>query len=348
MQLERGKHTYAEIMSQGSVWKTALEAFDEQVVGLEAVLRRPVPQTLFTGCGSTYYLSQAAAANWQVLTGRAARGVPASEIWLQPDAVLSNEETLLVAVSRSAETTETLRALDVFKSRGGNEVLAITVYGERELARRAGYKLAARGAEEESVAQTRSFTSMYLLAQAAAGVAGGKQEHLKSLRQAPEHFSPLVSRYEDLARSLGQDLTLERFVFLGSGANYGLACEAMLKMKEMSLSPSEAFHFLEFRHGPKSVVAPGTLIVGLLGDTAYTEEVKVLEEMRALGARILALGEPQTNPSVDYMISLDTGMPELPRSVLLLPVLQLLAFYRSYEKGLDPDRPTNLDAVVRL
>jgi glucosamine--fructose-6-phosphate aminotransferase (isomerizing) len=348
MQLARGNHTYNEIKSQGTVWAATLAAFDEQAGRVEALLRRPFAQTLFTGCGSTYYLSRAAASVWQSLTRRAARGVPASEIWLQSSSVLTAEETLLVTVSRSGETTETLRALEVFEAQGGEESLSITVYGDKELARRTGHSLVTRGAEEESVAQTRSFSSMYLLAQAAAGLAAGDSRHLESLRQAPDFFQPLIARYEELAHSLSRDMSLERFIFLGSGAQYGLACEAMLKMKEMSLSPSEAFHFLEFRHGPMSVVAPGTLIVGLLGDAAYEQEVRVLSEMQALGARVLALGENPTGLDADHVVSLGSGLPELPRSVLLLPVLQLLAFYRAYEKGLDPDRPTNLNAVVRL
>lgn len=348
MQIERGRHTYSEIMSQGAVWAATLEAFDEQASGVESLLRRPFSQTLFTGCGSTYYLSRAAASAWQSLTRRPARGVPASEIWLQSSSVLAGEDTLLVTVSRSGETTETLRALEVFEAEGGRESLSITVYGERELARRTRHALVTRGAEEESVAQTRSFSSMYLLAQAAAGAAAGDSRHLESLRQAPAHFQPLVARHEELARTLARDKSLVRFIFLGSGAQYGLACEAMLKMKEMSLSPSEAFHFLEFRHGPMSVVAPGTLIVGLLGERAYEQEVKVLNEMQALGARVLAVGENPANLAAEHVVSLSSGLPELPRSILLLPVLQLLAFYRAYEKGLDPDRPTNLNAVVRL
>jgi glutamine---fructose-6-phosphate transaminase (isomerizing) len=348
MQGERGKHTYREIMSQGETWEATLKAFEEQAGKVSGLLGKSFSQTLFTGCGSTYYLSWAAAANWQSLTQRRARGVPASEIWLQPDTLLTSEQTLLVAVSRSGETTETLRALDVFRQRGGRDVLAVSVYGERDFIRQAEYSLVTRGAEEESVAQTRSFTSMYLLTQAAAALAASRADQLESLRQVAQHFAALVRGYEPLARDLAQDSRLERFIFLGSGANYGLACEAMLKMKEMSLSPSEAFHFMEFRHGPKSVAAPGTLIVGLVGDTAQDEERKVLEEMRDLGATVLAVADSPSKIRADHVVALNSGLNEQARSVLLLPILQLLAFYRAYEKGLNPDRPTNLDAVVRL
>jgi glucosamine--fructose-6-phosphate aminotransferase (isomerizing) len=349
MTSERGKFTYHEIMSQGEVWAATLAGFERQAPGLQAVTGQPAADTVFTGCGSTHYLSLTAAAAWQALTGRRARGVPASELWLFPENVLTDPaDTLLVTVSRSAETTETLRALEVFTRRGGRGSLAVVAYGGRELARRAGYALVTTGAEEESVAQTRSFTSMLVLALAAACDTAGNAEALAALQRMPARFGPLAAEYEALSRQLAQQSSLERFIFLGSGANYGLACEAMLKMKEMSLSPSEAFHFLEFRHGPKSVVAPGTLLVGLVGDTARAEELKVLGEMRELGATVLALVEEGGGLGLDHVVELRSGVPELPRLPLLLPVLQLLAYHRSYEKGLNPDRPNNLEAVVRL
>ena len=130
--------------------------------------------------------------------------------------------------------------------------------------------------------------------------------------------------------------------------NYGLACEAMLKTKEMSLTPSEAFHFMEFRHGPKSVVRPGTLIVGLIDEAARTQEGLLLAEMRSLGATILAISESENGVTADYQVSLRSGRDYLASRVLTLPLLQLMAYYRSVYKGLNPDRPTNLEAVVRL
>ena len=95
----------------------------------------------------------------------------------------------------------------------------------------------------------------------------------------------LIARYDSLARSIGEDLALDRFYFLGSGIRYGLACEMNLKMKEMTLTHSEPFHFLEFRHGPMSMVSPSTLLVGLLSDRNRAYEMAVLDEMRLLGGR---------------------------------------------------------------
>jgi glucosamine--fructose-6-phosphate aminotransferase (isomerizing) len=126
-----------------------------------------------------------------------------------------------------------------------------------------------------------------------------------------------------------------------------LACEANLKMKEMSLTHSEPFHFLEFRHGPKSMVGLTAMVVGLLSDAQRAYEGAVLREMRQLGAKTLVLGE-RSDDREEVDIALESHVPEEVRNVLYLPLLQLMAYHRAIAKGLDPDRPHNLDAVVSL
>ena len=113
-------------------------------------------------------------------------------------------------------------------------------------------------------------------------------------------------------------------------------------MKEMTLTHSEPFHFLEFRHGPMSMVNEKAVVVGLLSDVNRVHEAKVLSEMKMLGGRVTSLGESGAD------VSFKSQIPEQVRGVLYLPVLQLIAFYRSVAKGLNPDRPANLTAVVKL
>jgi glucosamine--fructose-6-phosphate aminotransferase (isomerizing) len=341
-------HTYREIKSQSETWTSTLNSFQGQSAGLPGFFNKPCSEIIFTGCGSTYYLSMTASVIWQSLTGTTARALPASELWLFPGVYFSGQDPLLVTISRSGETTETLRALDAFRERTGRESLAITCNPQSRLARESTFNLIARNAEEKSVAQTRSFTSMLLLAQAAAGLAARQPDYLARLALIPTAFNRLLLAYEGLAKQLAEDFRLNHMVFLGSGANYGLACEAMLKMKEMSLTRSEAFHFLEFRHGPKSIVTEETLVIGLVSESAREEEGKVLAEMRALGAKVLSLSESQADLSAGETVQINSGLDDLARGALYLPVLQLMAYYRAIDKGLNPDRPTNLEAVVRL
>ena len=330
-------HTYNEIKSQTEAWAQAIALVSEKALPTVGNYE----QVVFTGCGSTYYLSLAASALYQELTGRAARAVPGGDLLLNPQTVLTAQSTLLVAVSRSGTTTETVRAVEKFRREKRGDVLVISNYDE-VLSRLADVNIVINKGQEESMAQTRSFASMYMAATAICARLSGKDELVESILELPKLGGRLMAEYESLAREVGSNIHYDRFYFLGSGIRYGLACEVNLKMKEMTLTHSEPFHFLEFRHGPMSMVNEKAVVVGMLSDANRNHEQKVLSEMRMLGGTVLSLGEQ------DADVSFASKLPESVRGVLYLPVLQLMAFYRSITKGLNPDRPQNLTAVVKL
>lgn len=343
-------HTYHEITTQPQAWEDVLQEINAQTPQLLASWDQDKPRSvLFTGCGSTYYLARAAAVIFQAQTEIPSVAHPASDLVLFPDIFIKDgNKPLLVAISRSGETTETLLAVDRFLSLGLGQVIGITCYEDSSLAKMVSTALVARQAHEESIAQTRSFTSMLVAAQALATILAGKSLSDEYLR-LPRLGANLLDDHSALAKSLGEDAGIERFFFLGSGPFYGLACETMLKMKEMSLSYSEAFHFMEFRHGPMSMVDHHSLVVGMLSEMGFSHEVTVLREMRTLGARVLALYPHALPPEhADYQCLLPGGLSDLERGPLYLPVLQMLAFYRSLHNGQNPDKPNNLSAVVHL
>jgi glucosamine--fructose-6-phosphate aminotransferase (isomerizing) len=251
-------------------------------------------------------------------------------------------QTLVVAVSRSGTTSETIQALKTFKGTGHGSAVVVTNYPESPLAGLGDLVVGIPAGQEQSVAQTRSFASMFVATTAISGTLGERDDLVKAMEMLPDFGKRLMDDYDNLARTLGTNLELDRFYFLGSGPRYGLACETNLKMKEMTLTHSEPFHFFEFRHGPMSMVTETTQILGLLSDSNRAHEAAVLEEMGNLGANVLAMGESDTD------VAFASGLPEDIRDVLYLPVLQLMAYYRSVAKGLDPDRPRNLSAVVKL
>jgi glucosamine--fructose-6-phosphate aminotransferase (isomerizing) len=110
----------------------------------------------------------------------------------------------------------------------------------------------------------------------------------------------------------------------------------------MSLTHSEPFHFMEFRHGPMSMITESTALVALVSEANRTHELKVLDEMRERGAQIVPIGE------TDVAVEFRSGLSEAARSVLYLPFAQLIGYERSMAKGLNPDQPHNLTAVVKL
>lgn len=346
--MQPGYQTHQEILTQPEAWQQALDILEGNRRDLTSLLLSNYDQVLFTGCGSTYYLSLAAAALYQVCTGQIARAIPAGELLLNKNTILSRSSdkkpTLLIAISRSGSTTETVRAVEQFKAENRGPVIAITNYDHRPLPQMADLSLIIDKGQEASVAQTRSFASMYVTATGLSLLAGNLEKEHQSLRRLPEVGYQIISRYAPLAKEIGENLELDRFYFLGSGIRYGLACEANLKMKEMTLTHSEPFHFLEFRHGPMSMVNPQTVIVGLVSEANAHHESAVLHEMRALGGRTLMLAESHPEAEIQF----NSGLSELTYGVLYLPVLQLTAYYRSIAKGLNPDRPNNLSAVVEL
>lgn len=340
----QGEHTRSEIYSQPEVWERTLK---ELVSAPPGELPEPASfdQVLFVGCGSTHYLSQWAARLCQQISGVPAEAPPASELLLHPSAwIRPQARSLLVAVSRSAETTETVLAMETFQRLAHGEVLAVTCNPEGPVAANARWVLSAAHAQEISVAQTRSFTSMMLLI--AWLIAGDRGR--EAAQALPAAGAELLAQSAAAAQALGRDLTLDKFFFLGSGALYGLASEGMLKMKEMSLSHSEAYHFMEIRHGPMSIVDERAVILGLMGTEGQEHEEQVIGDMQRLRARTVALSPDGAGAAAGRVDLGADALPPLWRAPLYLPFLQLVAFHRAMAKGLNPDRPQHLEAVVKL
>lgn len=340
--MDAGYHTKKDIFSQTTAWQGALKAVENQKKEIENLMLSDFQQIIFMGCGSTYYLSLAAASLFQTQTGTICRAVPGSELLLNSNTILTKGKTLLIAVSRSGSTTETVEAVRQFKKNQEGYVIAITNYGNQPLAGLADLPIVIPEGQEVSIAQTGSFSSMFIASSALPILLSGRKELFEKMHDLPKAGESLIKKYEPIAKENGENLDLDRFYFLGSGVRYGLASEANLKMKEMSLTHSEPFYFLEFRHGPMSMVNENTAVIGLLSEKNRSYEEDVLNEMKELGGHVISLAENNAD------VSFDSGLDDLIRNILYLPVLQIMAFYRSISKGLDPDKPKNLSSVIYL
>jgi glucosamine--fructose-6-phosphate aminotransferase (isomerizing) len=341
--MENGHFTYQEICSQPQAWNAALKVLHAEQHNVFGLLNgNHIDNIIFTGCGSTYFLALAAAALTQQMTGHLSRAFPASELWLYPQSSLSKNKSLLVAVSRSGETTETLQACEAFINQHRGPLLTLSCYEEKPLAGLGAVNIVLPSGQEQSVAQTRAFSTLYLATVSLASLWAGRSELYSALSQLPEQAQKILDQATPLANQIGADDSIDRFYWLGSGPRYGLAAELSLKMKEMSLSHSEPFHFLEFRHGPKSMVTSSSLVIGLQSSINQNHESAVLEDVKSLGGRVIGIAESGAS------FQFSSGMDEAIRNVLYLPVGQLIAYQRSISKGLNPDLPHNLDAVVKL
>ncbi len=348
--MERGAATLREIYSQPEVWRDCLHTLDR--LKLEPLLGDKDPRShewVFVGCGTSYYLAQAAAATFTILTAVRARAVPASEILLFPKLVLPIEQSAIfpVLISRSGHTSEVLQVAELLRRRGV-EFLAVTCDGN-ELTRISARTLKLPVTEESTV-MTSSFTSMLMALQYIAARLAKQNEFVDALHSLPAALAELLPVYGPQLVEFAQE-SFDDVAFLAQGPLYPIASETALKVMESSSSYAQFFHTLEFRHGPKSIVSERVLVGALLSETGYAEESAVLLEMKDLGGRTLAIANqfsPAVRDSVDLSIELSLPVPELARLVVYLVWGQLLGSHLGLRKGLNPDSPRHLSRVVIL
>lgn len=348
--MESGATTLREIHGQPEVWDRCLDTLDK--LDLESLVSDEDPRAhewLFVGCGTSYYLAQAAAATFTALVGMPARAVPASEVLLFPRLVFPVEEAVVfpVLISRSGHTSEVLQVAQFLRQRSV-EFLSVTCDGN-ELTRlsRRTLKLPVM---EESTVMTSSFTSMLMALQYIAARFARQEEFVGALHSLPAALTKLLPIYSPQIEEFAQR-SFDDVAFLGQGPLYPIASETALKIMESSSSYAQFFHTLEFRHGPMSIVSEKVLVGALLSETGYAEESAVLLEMKALGGCTLAIANrltPEVRSSADLAIELGLAVPELARLVIYVVWGQLLGTRLGLRKGLNPDAPNHLSRVVTL
>jgi glutamine---fructose-6-phosphate transaminase (isomerizing) len=345
--------TWKEILSQGQIWQMVLQQMsDSAIVEKIFATHSSRKERIFVGCGSSYYLAQAAADSWTLLTGQRAHALPASEVLLFPRLFQCEvEKTQAVVISRSGKTSETVRAAKALSGELRVPTIGLTCAKSSELEKMCDSTIVLHTADEKSMVMTRSFTSMLLSLQILAARWTGNARFASGLQQMAEHFAPRINAIAQVIEAFVDKHSFADYVFLGQGPFDGITREASLKVMEMSCSYSQFFHTLEFRHGPKAIVSPNTCLMFFLSETGREAEQEVLAEMKELGGVTIAVCN-QADESVrsvsDLVIEVGFEGNEL---ALLAPYIvpgQLLGFFTGVQKGLDADQPKNLSRVVIL
>ncbi len=348
-----GAHSLAEILSQPQFWNGSLEVLrrEESLADIRHPFRFAT-EWLFIGCGSSYYVALAAAASWTMITGMRARAIPASELLLFPDLVLpGSAEVAAVVISRSGRTSEALRAAQLLEQEKNVRTLAVTSTMGQPLERIATATLPFLACDEQSTVMTRSFTSMLIGLQYLAACHAEDATLVNSLAKLPALAVRAMDALPQQIREFVAARQFADYVCLGQGPYYGLACETALKVTEMSVSYAQSFHTLEFRHGPKSIVGPETLVVFLLSERGYDAECDVLQEIKRLGGTTLTItnrADERARAASDLLFEFDFELPELARLAPHVFAGQFAGLYTGLKKGLDPDNPRNLSRVVLL
>lgn len=348
-----GHHTISEILSQPAMWTATYSHLNQEgtIKGLAAQFSAQEPW-LFVACGSSYYLSQLVSALWSRNFSFRCTAVPASEFLFAPEATLrSSGAKQVVFISRSGETTEVIRAAEILQHRKDVKTLGVTCNAASRLDDLCSHTFTLPWADEKSTVMTRSFTSILLSFQLFGAQLSGSSELSAALGSLPQIAQPWLDANADRIRKFASKRKFADFVFLGQGAHYWLAQEAALKVTEMSASYAQAYHTLEFRHGPRSIAGPDTLITFFISDAAAEEETLLVRELKALKTANLVIVNRATTElqsSSDLLVELKVPGPEFARFAVAAIPAHLLGTAVGLRKGLDPDSPKNLTRAVVL
>jgi glutamine---fructose-6-phosphate transaminase (isomerizing) len=341
-----------DIRAQGDDWHTALTALHQRSAEISRLWAHAnAQQILCTGCGSAYFAGQIVASTASAMLNLPCAAVPASEIVLFPHQhVFPAQRPLLIAASRSGETSETVEAVRVFREHYPQGcVIAVTCAPHSALAHAANLVIDTSHAFESVIVQTRSLTTMLLAMLGVITIAAGHADELLSAAYClPLDHEHLLTSHENLLQQMAH--TYSRYFYLGAGEYHGASRESMLKMKEMSRTQSECFHPLEFRHGLGANADSSSLLIGLINPHAIAPEIAVLNDMaRDQAVGVLAfVTDSARDPVQGHVIHVPSRAPRWSRVVLPLPSLQYLALQRALFNGINPDMPTHLHSFIAL
>lgn len=267
--------------------------------------------------------------------------------------------TLVVVVSQSGETADTLAALREAK-KAGSRVLAITNVVGSTVAREADDVFITQAGPEIAVASTKAYTSqliaIYLLGLYLARIRGTRSEaelaevveHLKELPELAERALERESAIRPLAEEIARH---ECMFFIGRGLDYAVAMEGSLKLKEITYIHSEAYTAGELKHGTLALIEEGVPVIALATqESVYDKMLSNIEEVKARGARVLGLaleGDTELHKLADQMLTIPRTLSLLTPVLTVIP-LQLLAYYACVTKGYDVDKPRNLAKSVTV
>ena len=341
--------TIGERLYHGELQLDGLNLSDEQITNLSRVV--------ILACGTSYHaglIGRYLLEEWARLP---AESDIASE-WRYRRPVI-DDRTLVVAISQSGETIDTLAAMKEARARGGH-VLAITNLVGSQMTRDCDSVLYTRAGLEIGVAATKTFTSqvtlMYLLA-LKLGMVRGKiptdraEKLLAEVRALPDLAQKTLDRGDAVEPVAERFWQSDFFLYLGRNIGLPIALEGALKLKEISYIPTDAYAAGEMKHGPIALLDNTTPVVVVATDNhVYEKVISNVEEVRARGAHVIAVatdGNTEIANVAEHVLYLPRTEPELQAALAILP-LQQLAYAIARRRGLDVDKPRNLAKTVTV
>ena len=330
---------------------------DFSAAALDDAFLRQLERIYFVACGSAYHVGAAAKYVIEAMTDLPVEIDLASEFRYRDPKLVKN--SLVVVVSQSGETADSLAALRLAKDKSVPVLGIVNVVGS-SIARESDYLLYTYAGPEISVATTKAYSAqlaaVYLLSTKLAQVRGCIDEQrcralIGELQALPEKIQRVLEDKERIQWFASKYANAHDIFFIGRGLDYAISLEGSLKMKEISYIHSEAYAAGELKHGTISLVEDGTLVIGVATQQALFEKtVSNLTEVKSRGAYLMGLtsfGSYAIEDTVDFAVYVPKTEPCFAASLAVVP-LQLMGYYVSVAKGLDVDKPRNLAKSVTV
>jgi len=319
---------------------------------------KAIDSVLILACGTSYY-SGCTAKYWLESIAKIPTQVEVASEYRYRDSV-PNPKTLVVTISQSGETADTLAALRHAQSLGMKHTLTICNVASSAMVRECELAYITRAGVEIGVASTKAFTTqlagLFLLTLALAQAKGRLSEaeesrHLKAMRHLPAALQAVLA-LEPQVIAWAQDFAqMENALFLGRGLHYPIALEGALKLKEISYIHAEAYPAGELKHGPLALVTSAMPVVTVAPNDALLEKLKSnMHEVRARGGVLYVLADADTRIESGeglHVIRMPEHYGELSPLLHVVP-LQLLAYHTACARGTDVDKPRNLAKSVTV
>ena len=326
-------------------------------IGITDEIIKEITQIHIVACGSAWHVGTAAQYVIEDLARIPVRVELASEFRYR-NAIL-NPNDLVVIISQSGETADSLAALREAKDRGIRTLAIVNVEGS-SIAREADFVFYTKAGIEIAVATSKGYSAQlivtYLLALQFALVRGKIDEqqyfdYIKEIQKIPAGISRILEEKERLQWFASKYSNMRDSFYIGRGLDFAICQEGSLKMKEISYVHSEAYAGGELKHGTISLIEDGILVVGVLTQNDLFEKtVSNMVECKSRGAYLMGLttyGHYEIEETADFVIYVPKVDPHFVASLAIIP-LQLLGYYVAVAKGLDVDKPRNLAKSVTV
>lgn len=341
--------TFSPRIKDGQIVIEELGMTDEEI--------REIKKIMIVACGSAYHVGMTAKYVYEGLARIPVEVDLASEFRYRNPII--EEGTLLIIISQSGETADSLAALREAHAKGGRVLGIVNVVGS-SIAREADNVMYTWAGPEIAVATTKAYTAQliaqYLLAMKFAHVRGmlddaGLGEMIEDLQKLPAQAEMLLNNKNRIQRFANRYLGARDIFFIGRGIDHAISLEGSLKMKEISYVHSEAYAAGELKHGTISLVEEGTLVTAVLTqEDLYKKIISNMVEVKTRGAFVMAVtnvDNTEVERAADYVIYIPKTNKYFTNSLAIIP-LQLFGYYVAVGRGCDVDKPRNLAKSVTV